>query len=114
MAKQKKVVGGMEKKESHVAVSSIDLQKLSSSRILIEQVFGKKKDEEVLVAGWVHEQRDLGKIRFLLLRDISGIIQVTGFKGGVPGDVFEMMAKISRESVIAVHGKVQESKQAPG
>ncbi len=95
-------------------VSELNLKLLSSSRVLAEQVFGKKKDDEVLVAGWVHEQRDLGKIRFLLLRDISGIIQITGFKGGVSEEVFQLLGKVSRESVLAIRGKVQESKQAPG
>ncbi len=94
--------------------SKIDLGKLSSERILIDEVFKKKNNEEVLVAGWAHEQRDLGKIRFLLLRDISGIIQITGFKGGVGEEVFQLLGKVSRESVLAVKGKVQESKQAPG
>jgi len=109
-----KVMKTNEVKDAPEGKSGIDLQQLAHDRLLIEQVFQRKKDEEVLVAGWVHEQRDLGKIRFLLLRDISGIIQITGFKGGVNDEVFQLMGKVSRESVIVVHGKIQESKQAPG
>ena len=69
---------------------------------------------KVEVFGWIHEKRDLGKIRFLLLRDISGIIQITALKNKADKKVFELMDKLSCESVIAVFGNVKASKQAPG
>ncbi|MEK6534593.1 MAG: OB-fold nucleic acid binding domain-containing protein, partial [Thermodesulfobacteriota bacterium] len=31
--------------------------------------------EEVVVSGWVHNRRDMGKIVFLDLRDRSGLLQ---------------------------------------
>ncbi len=91
----------------------MDLQKLTKNRLLIKDIFSKNK-KNVEIVGWVHQTRSLGKIRFLLLRDISGIVQITGLKTKVPGKVFEIMDKISRESVIYVRGEVVESKQAPG
>lgn len=91
----------------------IDLQKFSKNRTLIKDVFSKNK-KNVEVAGWVHNSRALGKIRFLLLRDTSGMIQITGIKGSTSDEVFQIMDKISRESVICVKGAVQDSKQAPG
>lgn len=82
-------------------------------RIPIEEVFtGKKANAEV--AGWVHNSRELGKIRFILLRDSTGIIQITAVKGKVDDKVFDLMNKITRESVISVKGKIVDSKQAPG
>jgi len=33
---------------------------------------GVEPGEEVTVAGWVHEMRDLGGIAFLILRDTAG------------------------------------------
>jgi len=72
----------------------------------------KKKAGKVLVKGWVHDTRDLGKIRFLLLRDMTGIIQVTCHKDKA-GKIFEMMNQ-SQESVVEIEGKAVESKQAPG
>ncbi len=72
-----------------------------------------KKEEKALVKGWVHDTRDLGKIRFLLLRDISGIIQVTAVKSEVDKKIFDLMAQ-NRESVISVEGKTKASRQAPG
>lgn len=82
------------------------------NRILIKDAF--KKKGEVEVAGWVQLSRDLSKIKFILLRDISGVIQITGIKGKTPESVFKEMGGISRESVIYVKGSLKDSKQAPG
>jgi len=71
------------------------------------------KEQKVLVKGWVHDTRDLGKIRFLLLRDMTGIMQVTAVKADVDKKIFDLMT-LSRESVISVEGKTKTSKQAPG
>ena len=72
------------------------------------------KSGKVLVKGWVSDVRDLSKIRFIVLRDMSGIIQVTGIQGKTDPKVFEIMDKIPRESVIEVEGELKDSKQAPG
>ena len=94
-------------------MESIDLSDFQKNRIYIEDVFKTKKDE-VEIAGWVENTRALGKIRFLLLRDFSGIIQVTAVEGKVDKKVFELIDNLSRESVIYVKGTVKESKQALG
>lgn len=83
------------------------------NRILIKEVFEGKKNK-VEIAGWVHNTRELGKIKFLLLRDVSGLIQVTAVKGKVREDIFKIIDKIPRESVVYVKGIVKDSKQAPG
>lgn len=92
---------------------TFDLKKFSEGRTNIEDVFsGKKKHVEV--AGWVHNSRELGKIRFLLLRDATGLVQITAVKGKADDSVFDMMNKITRESVVYVQGNVVDSKQASG
>ena len=73
-----------------------------------------KKTGKIEVTGWVHDIRDLGKIRFLVLKDISGRIQITAVKGKVSEDIFNLMNSISRESVVKVVGGLRASKQAPG
>ena len=93
-------------------MKEINLKELNEKRIFIEDIFNSK-NKEVEVAGWVHNTRDLSKVKFILLRDISGMIQVTGVKGKTPESVFENMDKITRESVIYVKGKTVDSKQAP-
>ena len=57
----------------------MDLEKLEKEISPIEDIF-KKNFKEVSCAGWVRNTRELGKIKFLLLRDITGIIQVTAVK----------------------------------
>ncbi|MBU2052820.1 MAG: aspartate--tRNA(Asn) ligase [Nanoarchaeota archaeon] len=91
----------------------IDLEKLNKNRVLIKDVFDNKK-KEVEIVGWVHNTRNLSKVKFLVLRDISGIVQVTGVDGKTDDKIFKMMDKISRESVVYVKGCVKDSKQAPG
>jgi len=83
-------------------------------RTYIEDVFKKKQGDEVLVKGWVYDARDLKKLRFIVLRDKTARIQITGISSETPKEAFESMDNITRESVIEVRGKVQDSKQAPG
>jgi len=73
-----------------------------------------KKSGKVEVYGWVHDSRDLSKIRFLILKDVTGRIQITGIKGKTSENVFKLMNKISRESVVRIKGELKPSKQAPG
>ncbi len=70
-----------------------------------------KIGKEVLVKGWVHEVRDQSKIKFLLLRDNSGIIQLV--IGNDKKDIFDTITTIPRESVLSVKGVVKAEKQAP-
>jgi len=81
-------------------------------RLYIKDAFNKSGDVEIY--GWVHDVRDLSKVRFIVIKDITGRIQVTGIKGKTKDDVFALMSSISRESVILVKGKLKDSKQAPG
>jgi len=68
----------------------------------------------VKLAGWVHEVRDLGKLKFLVLRDKGGFIQVCAKEGVTEHGVLEAIKSLSRESVIAVDGIVKVSPKAPG
>lgn len=78
------------------------------------QVNQKLEGKEVVLAGWIHEIRDLGKVKFLILRDRDGFIQLIGKKGDCDEKILEEMDKLSKESVIRVTGKVMKSAQAPG
>src|SRR3989339_176720 len=94
-------------------MTKIDLVKLQEKRILIKDIFDKK-NQVVEFAGWVHNTRDLSKVKFLVVRDISGLIQVTGINGKTPKEIFNDMEKIPRESVVYVKGQMVDSKQAVG
>ncbi|HJJ32530.1 MAG TPA: aspartate--tRNA(Asn) ligase [Methanocorpusculum sp.] len=66
------------------------------------------------IAGWVHEERALGGLTFLLVRDRTGILQITIPKKKVTPEVLDVAKQISRESVIEVEGEVKATEKAPG
>ena len=61
--------------------------------------------ETVTLSGWVHRKRDHGQLIFVDLRDHYGISQIVT---DTQKDTFDILEKISLESVISVHGKVVE------
>ncbi len=69
-------------------------------------------DKDVVLAGWVHDVRVLGGISFILLRDMSGIVQVTAPKAKVSLDIVKEIGTLHQEDVILVKGKVVSSKIA--
>jgi len=71
----------------------------------------RKIGEEVVIAGWAHEIRDLGKLKFVQVRDRTGIIQVTAKAGREPEAALFAMS-VPKETVVSVKGKVVESKLA--
>jgi nondiscriminating aspartyl-tRNA synthetase len=69
--------------------------------------------EEVTVAGWAHEIRDLGGIAFLIVRDRTGKIQVKFEKDAMDDGLVATGTELARESVVAVAGSVEEEERAP-
>ena len=67
---------------------------------------------EVVLAGWVHDVRVLGGISFLLLRDMSGTVQVTAPKSKAPANVLREISGLHQEDVILVRGAVVSSRIA--
>jgi nondiscriminating aspartyl-tRNA synthetase len=66
--------------------------------------------EPVRLAGWVHHQRHLAQVSFLLLRDASGIAQVV-----IDDESQRAYATtLLPETVVEVEGTVVASSQAPG
>ncbi len=62
--------------------------------------------KEVVLAGWVWDIRDLGNIKFILLRDREGIIQLTIKKGVTPESVLSLTQSLGREDAIVVRGGI--------
>lgn len=73
-----------------------------------------KSGEEVLIKGWVYDTRQLGKVRFLLLRDMTGVVQVVAHEDKCDKKTFELMLETPRESAIILQGKTKADKKAPG
>ncbi|NVM02605.1 MAG: asparagine--tRNA ligase [Candidatus Helarchaeota archaeon] len=74
---------------------------------------GKLNDQEVNIRGWVWRARGSGKIRFIILRDSTGRVQVTFEKENNP-EIFELAKKVTIESAIEIKGVVKEDKRSPG
>ncbi len=81
-------------------------------RLPIRAVTPESESAEII--GWVHEVRDLGGLAFFLIRDRTGIIQVTIPKKKVPAEIVEVAREVSRESVVRVRGRVKAIDKAPG
>ena len=67
--------------------------------------------EIVTIAGFVQIIRDQGSIKFLLIRDITGTVQIVILKN--EKEAMEMVQSLSMESVVEITGLVKEEKQAP-
>lgn len=74
---------------------------------------GKYTDKEVNIRGWIWRERGSGKIRFIILRDSTGRIQVT-FEKENNHEIFELAKKVTIESSIEAKGIVKEDKRSPG
>ena len=72
----------------------------------------KKGKGEVSVRGWVHRERGSSKLKFLVLRDSSDIIQCVIEKDKL-GEKFEIADKIQVETSIKITGTIKEDKRAP-
>lgn len=81
------------------------------SRTYVKDV-KSKIGESVTVSGFVHTLRDQGSIKFLLVRDVTGIIQTVILKNATKP--FELAKSLTTESVVEVTGLAKESKPAPG
>ncbi len=74
---------------------------------------GKYENQEVTIQGWLYNKRSSGKIRFLLVRDGSAIIQCVVVKNEVSEDVFERTELLTQETSLRVTGKLVADKRAP-
>ncbi len=68
--------------------------------------------KEVVVQGFVHTLRVQSKIIFLILRDITGLVQNIVEISNT--EAFEVAKNLSHESVVRITGTVKEAAQAPG
>ncbi len=64
-----------------------------------------KEGKEVVLKGWVYEMRDVSKLKFLVLRDYTGMIQCI-IKDEKLGRIF---SQLTLETVIEVYGKVKKA-----
>ncbi|MDQ3852879.1 MAG: aspartate--tRNA(Asn) ligase [Thermoproteota archaeon] len=61
--------------------------------------------QQVRVGGWIEDIRDIGKLAFVTIRDVTGLCQVI-----VTGGNLQSALQAPRQSAVTVSGIVQESK----
>jgi len=69
--------------------------------------------KEVIVTGWVKELRDLGGIRFIILQDKDGTVQITVPEDEVDELTLEESSFLQRQYCISVKGTVKKMGKAP-
>ncbi len=82
-------------------------------RVWIEDL-GNFVGEEVEIRGWLFNKRSAGKVRFLIVRDGTGFLQVVMVKSDLPPEVFNLYDEVTYEDAVVVRGVVRKDKRAPG
>jgi aspartyl-tRNA synthetase len=68
---------------------------------------------EVIIMGWVSAIRDHGNIRFIMIRDRYGEIQVIAKKIECTEPLLEQIRQVREHSTMAIRGKVRSQEKAP-
>ncbi len=79
-----------------------DIHRSHLANQINESLLGQK----VRVGGWVEDTRDIGKLAFAVIRDITGSVQVIA----TDDDNLQLLKNIPRQSAVIVSGLVQKSK----
>jgi len=69
--------------------------------------------KEITLFGWVEEIRDLGGLKFIVLRDKEGVIQITAHSEDVDEKISERISGLNKQTVIGVKGIVKKMSKAP-
>ncbi|PJA26745.1 MAG: asparagine--tRNA ligase [candidate division Zixibacteria bacterium CG_4_9_14_3_um_filter_46_8] len=70
--------------------------------------------EEITVRGWVYNKRESGKIRFLIVRDGTGLVQCVLVKSELTLEEWEKFSQLTQESSLEVTGMLRAEVRAPG
>jgi len=81
--------------------------------VYIEDI-ARHDGEAVEIRGWVYNKRSSGKIRFLLVRDGTGILQATIFSAEKDNPLFKKFDELTQESSLIVRGTIRAEGRAPG
>jgi len=74
----------------------------------------KHVGDTITLKGWLYNKRSSGKVKFIILRDGTGLLQCVVFKGNVSEEVFQLADRLGQESSIEITGKIKEDPRAVG
>lgn len=80
--------------------------------VTVDRISGYE-GQVVELRGWVANRRSSGKIRFLLLRDGTGVIQCVVVGSSVDEEAFALADNIPYESSVIVRGEVKKDTRSP-
>ncbi len=69
-------------------------------------------DQNIQLIGWIYNLRSSGKVRFILLRDGTGIAQCILTYSEQTQNLFNLFEKLTTESTVKIFGKVQKWKDS--
>jgi len=81
--------------------------------VYVEDIAGHD-GQDVEIRGWVTHKRSSGKVRFLLVRDGTGVIQSTVFSADKDHPLFGKFDELTLESSVIIRGRVRGDLRAPG
>lgn len=81
-----------------------------NSNVIMKRTFASSIDknnigQNLTFVGWIEDFRDMGKIGFISVRDMTG-----NFQGVVTGDLLFNLRDIPRQSVIMINGAIKETR----
>jgi asparaginyl-tRNA synthetase len=73
----------------------------------------RKGSGKVSIRGWCYRERGSKKLKFIVLRDSSNIIQCVVEKSSVSKDVWESCEKMHIETSLTIEGNIKKDERAP-
>jgi asparaginyl-tRNA synthetase len=84
-----------------------------NSHVYVDEL-SKHVGQEVTLRGWLYNKRSSGKIRFLVMRDGTGLVQGVIAKGNVDEGMFGLFDTLTQETSFAMSGTIRKDDRAPG
>ena len=89
-------------------------EKMSKTTWIGDVQNGKHDGATVELKGWIKRTRGSNKIRFIVLRDSTGVIQCVGKRDALGDEAFEALKEALIESSIVLKGTVRVDERADG
>ncbi len=84
-----------------------------ATKVYIEEL-SKHVGESITLQGWLYNLRSSGKIKFLLMRDGTGVCQGIVVKNVVGEELFNKCGELTQESSFRMTGTIRAEQRAPG
>ena len=74
----------------------------------------KHMDQNVELKGWVYNTRSSGKVKFLMLRDGSGLCQCVFFEKDCGSEAMTIFSQLTQEACVKIIGTTRSEPRSPG